>query len=294
VAQTETNLLHLAEHLHSIGKEKAALDALARASSDEIESAKYWAIRVWVLAGLRRYEASHEVAQRGLERNPDDIELLDAFAVAELNLGFPGRALKALDKALRLSPANPILLTHRALALAHRRDFEEAEVAIGEALRIAPEYWPVLQTRAQIAVLANDRRANRYIDDLLRVDPENRIGHVLRGRVAAKRKHFVSAARAWEEAARLHPGDDTVAAAAREARVRAHPLLAPARLLLWRLGRWPFYLLCYVIAVVVASTGHLTFWVALAAWSFLVLLHLLTELGPEVIRRRQNRKYGDF
>jgi Tfp pilus assembly protein PilF len=287
----ETNVLHLGAHLLSIGKPKAALDALARASSDEIESAEYWTIRAGALSDLRRYEASRDAARRGLERNPEDIDLLEAYAVAELNMGITGIALKVLEKALELSPANPVLLAHRALACARREDFAEAEAAIEEALRIAPEHQHVLRTRAQIALLANDRRAKLYIDDLLRSDPEDRIAHVMRASVAGERKHFVSAARAWEEAARLDPGDDEVAAIAREARVTAHPLLAPARLLFWRFGLWPARLLYYAgLVAAVVFLGLIGVWLLLATIAFFFLL----AWGRDVIRKRQQRKYGRF
>ena len=179
MASTETTVVHLARHLLSIGRSKAALDALARASSDEIESAEYWKVRAGALSDLGRYEASRDTARRGLERNPEDIGLLEAYAVAELNMGITGIALKVLEEALELSPGNPILLAHRAWAFALREDFAEAEAAVEEALRVAPERQHVLQTRAQIACLANDRRAKEYIDDLLRSDPNDPVAHVL-------------------------------------------------------------------------------------------------------------------
>jgi tetratricopeptide (TPR) repeat protein len=288
----ETNVLHLAGHLCAIGKPKAALDALARASSDEIERAEYWTTRARALSALRRYEASRDAARRGLERNPDDIGLLEAYAVAELNMGITGIALKVLGEALELSPANPVLVAHRALALARRENFAEAEAAIEEALRIAPEHQHVLRTRAQIAFLAHDRRAKQYIDDLLRVDPENRIGHVLRANLAGERKDLSSAARAWEEAARLDPSDHRVTAAAREARVQAHPLLAPLRLLFWRFGLWPARLLYYAgLVAALVFLGAMGLWIF---WAALGFFFLLVRVGPEVIRRRQNRKYGRF
>jgi tetratricopeptide (TPR) repeat protein len=285
-------VLHLAAHLRSIGKPKAALDALARASSDEIESAEYWTIRAGALSDLRRHEASRDAARLGLERNPEDIDLLEAYAVAELNMGITGIALKVLEKALELSPANPVLLAHRAWALARREEFAEAEAAIEEALRIAPEHQHVLRTRAQIALLANDRRAKRYIEDLLRIDPEDRIAHVLRASAAGEKKHFVSAARMWGEAARLDPGDDEVAAIAREARVTAHPLLAPVRLLFWRFGVLPFRLLYYAgLVAAVVSLGLMGVWLV---WAATALLFLLAWVGRDVIRKRQKRKYGRF
>jgi tetratricopeptide (TPR) repeat protein len=292
VASTETTVVHLARHLLSIGRSKAALDALARASSDEIESAEYWKVRAGALSDLGRYEASRDTARRGLERNPEDIGLLEAYAVAELNMGITGIALKVLEEALELSPGNPILLAHRAWAFALREDFAEAEAAIEEALRVAPERQHVLQTRAQIACLANDRRAKEYIDDLLRSDPNDPVAHVLSASVAGKSKRLVSAARAWEEAARLDPGDIRVAAAAREARVHAHPLLAPLRLLFYRFGTWPARLLYY--AGLVAAVIFLGPVGVLLVWAALGLFLLLSRVGLEVIRRRQDRKHGGF
>jgi tetratricopeptide (TPR) repeat protein len=290
VAPTETNVLGLAEHLLSIDKHEAALETLSRASSDQIDSPDYWAIRAQALLELERYEASRKAARRGLERHPEDMRLLAALALSELELGFPEDALEALGKALEVSPDDPVLLALRALAFAHRLDFDEAEAGIEEALRVAPDLQPVLQVRAQIAVLANDRRANQYIDDLVRIDPEDRFAQVLRGRAARKRKRFVAASRAWDEAARLDPGNREIVAAAREARIVAHPLVAPARAMS-RMGRWPFVLLVSLIMVVLTATEIVPFWLLTCLW---LLLVVLIRFGPRYVRWNQNRKYGEF
>src|SRR5207244_1654126 len=123
--------------------------------------------------------------------DPEDLGLLDVLAICRLERGDYGGAEETLGRALELSPENPLLLAHRALVLARGQRFDAAREAVAEAMRVAPDWTPVLRVRAQVAVLADDREAPQYIDDLLEVDPEDRIGHALRGNLAAKRKNYV-------------------------------------------------------------------------------------------------------
>jgi Flp pilus assembly protein TadD len=291
MSSRQTNVLHLAQHLLAIGRQEAALDALEKASSDEIESTEYWAIRAEALADLGQYDASAESVRCGLERDPEDIQLLDALAIAEVERGFPGKAEKALAKALELSPQNPLLLAHRAYVLARRGEFDESRTAIAEAMEVAPEWKPVLQTRAQVAVLANDKHASEYIDDLLRLDPNDRIAHALRGNLASEQKRFVSASRAFDEAVRLDPSDAELAEVAREARVAAHPVLAPVRAM-WLFGRWRSYFLYLGLVSVLAASGLESIRVVVVIiWLVIVAL---SWFGPALIRRYQNRKFGGF
>ena len=51
-------------------------------------------------------------------------------------------------------------------------------------MSVDPESQSVLRVRAQVAVLADDPEAKDYIDDLLAADPEDQIGHALRGNLA--------------------------------------------------------------------------------------------------------------
>jgi predicted Zn-dependent protease len=76
--------IHLARHYVEIDRPQAALDALARAKGEELDDPEHWAIRGEALLGLGRPDESADAARRGLELDPEDIELLDVLAVSEL------------------------------------------------------------------------------------------------------------------------------------------------------------------------------------------------------------------
>ena len=283
--------LDLARHYVDIDRPKEALDALARAQGDELHDPEYWAIRAEALVHLERYGEGAEAARRGLEQDAEDIGLLDVLAICQLELGRYDKAEEALTAALEVAPENPLLLAHRALVLGRRGDASRARDAVAEAMRVAPDWTPVLRVRAQVAVLTDDAAAPAYVDELLARHPEDRIGHALRGNLAAKRKRYVSASRAFDEAARLDPSDPELARVAREARVAAHPVLAPVRPL-WRFGRWRSYFLYLTIVVILGAAGLQSLRIALGiVWISVVIL---SWTAPRIIRWRQKRRYGGF
>ena len=287
----KSNKLHLARHLLEIDRQQAALDALEAATSDELETAEHWEIRSQALGELGRYDESATAAERGLERHPEDIGLLDSLAIAESYRGFHARAAKTLAKALEIDPQNPLLLAHHAFILAQQKHFDEANEAIAQAMKLAPEWKPVLQTRAQVAILSKDKRAERYVEELLRTDPDDRVAHALRGSLASEQKRYVSASRSFDEAVRLDPGDAELVEVAREARVVAHPILAPVRAM-WRFGRWRSYFLFLAIAIGLAGLG-LESIRRFVVYAWLVVV-FLSWFGPGLIRRHEKRKYGGF
>jgi Flp pilus assembly protein TadD len=291
MSSDEPRALHFARHQLAIDRPQAALDTLAGLAGDELDDAEYWAIRAEALLALDRSADAAEAARRGLERDPEDIELLDALAISELAQDNLTQADNALRTALELSPENPILLSHRALVLANDERFDEARTAVAEAMRVDPESVPVLRVRAQVAVLADDTDAPQYVDDLLRIAPEDQIAHALRGNLAIRRKRFGHAARAFGEAARLDPRDAEIAEVAREARVAAHPMLAPVRPM-WRFGRWRSYALYLSIVFVLAAARLQTLRVVVGlVWLSIVIL---SWFGPRILRWREKRKYGAF
>jgi len=287
----ETSGLELARHYLSIERPQAALDALGKVSGDDLEEPDYWLIRAEALIDLDRPAEGAEAARRGLEQDPEDIGLLDALAICELEQGKIGASERALASALELAPEHPILLSHRALVLARGERFDDARAAVAEAMQSDPESTSVLRVRAQVAVLAKDDEAARYIDELLAADPEDRIGHALRGNLAVSQKRFKHASQSFTEAARLDPRDAEIAEVARDARVAAHPVLAPVRPI-WRFGRWRAYFLYLSIIVVLAAARLETLRrVVIVAWLVIVVL---SWVGPWILRRREKRKYGAF
>jgi tetratricopeptide (TPR) repeat protein len=281
--------LALARHYADIDHHQAALDALQRAPAEDLEDPEYWLIRAEALRGLERYADAVESARRGLAIDPEDIALLDALALGELDQDHFDAAEKALTAALELEPDLPILWGHLALTLARAGKVNGAFRMVGKAMELAPDDVGVLRVRAQVAFLAEDPTAAEYVADLLERAPEDQTAHVLNGLLIARRKDYVPAARALAEAARLDPSSRDVAHVARETGILAHPLLAPVRPI-WRIGRWRAWFIFLALSFVLAGTGHPTLryvligiWVSIAALSWTV---------PPILRWRAKRRFG--
>jgi tetratricopeptide (TPR) repeat protein len=286
-----SDTLLLARQYTDIERPQAALDVLDRARSDELEDAEYWAIRAQAHLQLEQPAEAVEAAQHGLEREPEDLELLDLLALGYLGADRSMKAKEVLTKALELAPEQPLLLAHQALTAARLTEFDFARGLIAQAMRLAPDYVPVLRIRAQVAYLAEDSRVSDYVDELLEQEPEDPVGHALRGNLAVRQKHYVSASRAFDEAARLDPADPEFADVASRARVAAHPLLAPVRPM-WRFGRWRSYFLYLSLLFLFGALrlGSLRT-ILVIVWVSIVIL---SWFGPRLIRWRQKRKYGGF
>ena len=283
--------LELAQHYVEIGNDRAALDALGRADDDALDDVDYWIIRSAALRGLDRSPEAADAARRGLELDPEDISLLDSLALAEVDRDHFGSALKALGTALELAPDEPVLHAHNALALALSGRHAEGRKAAETALELDPTGISALRSRAQVALIAGDDAATvrRYADDLLERAPNDQVGHAVLGSMSARQKDFRRSARELAEAARIDPSNRLVAQGAREARVYAHPVLAPMRPI-WRFGRWRAWGLFVALSITLGAFHQWVLRVILTC--FWLLLVVLSRAGPPILRRLEKRKYG--
>jgi len=291
VLNDRDSALELAQHYIEIGNDRAALDALGRADDDALDDVDYWVIRSAALRGLDRSPEAADAARRGLELDPEDISLLDSLALAELDRDHFGSALRALTAALDLAPDEPVLHSHNALALALSGRHAEGRKAADVALELDPMSISALRSRAQVALIAGDDPATvrRYTADLLEHAPDDQVGHAVLGSLSARQKDFRRSARELSEAARIDPSNRLVAQGAREARVYAHPVLAPMRPV-WRFGRWRAYAVFLGLTITLAAFHQTTLRIILACcWLGLVVL---SRAGPPILRRLERRKYG--
>ena len=100
-----------------------------------------------LLLTQRRFEAAAAEAERALALNPSAVNAYGGLSLANSFLGRPQQALDYAEKAIRLSPRDPLLYVYQfekgfALALLHRD--EEALQWLRLAAAGAPE-WPLLQ-----------------------------------------------------------------------------------------------------------------------------------------------------
>lgn len=283
--------LALARHYGEIGRHQAVLDALGHADEEVLHDPESWLLRSEALRGLDRDNEAVVAAQRGLELDPEDISLLDALALSELGRDRMPAARKALDAAIELEPDHPTLHAHLALTLARMHRFSEANDEVKEALRLAPWDDGALRIRAQVACLGDyePRLVRAYVEELLEVAPDDPTGHAILGTLAANKKDYRAAARAFAEAARHDPTRRDIADTAREAKVYAHPVLAPVRPV-WRFGRWRAYFVFLALSTTLA-VAHQTVLREILIGGWIVIL-ALSWLGPPILRRLHRRKYG--
>jgi Flp pilus assembly protein TadD len=281
--------MQLARHYLDVERPQAALDALGRVPGDELEDPEYWVIRSHALLQLERSDESVEAARSGLAIDPEDIELLTVLALAEGQQGRYGEAHEALDQALELAPEEAFLHAERALLHAAEGDVVGARNAIAEAMRLDPESEAVLHVRVQVALQTEDSATERYADELLARYPEDSLGHLARGAVAAERNEFAAASHAFDEAARLDPTDPELADIAAEGRVAAHPVFAPLRPIM-RFGRWKSWGVYFTIVSILAAAKLQAIRIAvILIW---VVLLALSWVGPSVVRWQHRRRYG--
>jgi protein O-GlcNAc transferase len=226
--------LALARHDLDRGRPDRALTRLEDVTGAELETHEFWSLRAAALCGLSLWDEAAEAAQAGLDREPEDAELLDVLALAQIESGRKKEALATIDAAIELEPYIAELHAHRALILARcsQRSFRlasygKARAAVDEALRLDPDSETALRVRAQIAVMSNDRRAEEYAEALLALEPDDGHTHLIRGAALAERGDVTGSLSHFEEAARLDPADPAAAWLGRRSRALRRPLFAP-------------------------------------------------------------------
>ena len=281
----------LALHYLAVGRPREALRVLDDVPSELVTQPEYWLLRARANFGLGELEEGAKAAERGLELDPEDTDLLNILALCQLESGHEGLADKTLFRALTIEPDDPVLLANRALVLARMREFPEAHALVDKAVGLAPWSTHVATVRVQVAMLAGDPDAQRLVDELLAHDPANEVAHALQGNLASRNKQFVAASRAFDEAARLDPTNSDLVGTARQARVAPHPLLAPLRGI-WRVGWFLARVVLLLVFIGLNAAGlHTLAELVFAAWLALLVFSLT---APRYLRWRMKRKYGDF
>ena len=264
--------LELAYHWFEHEQFEKCMDALTEAADGALGEALFWYLRAECLRRLGRPDDAIETAQAALSQWPEDVGLLDSLGLSLMASGDIEAGDDAFRSALSIAPGEAGLLAHHAVALAKLGSLDEAQRAV-DALMIADPGWiGALETRAQVACIGDHSAADGYVADLLGCDPENRLGHVLRGNLALRRRQARPAADAFGDAAALNPSNVSIARAARETRIAAHPLLAPARPL-FMLGRRRTRAIGFAVAAFLVLLGNTPLKYALAAlWIALMIV----------------------
>jgi tetratricopeptide (TPR) repeat protein len=285
---SQPDQLALARHYLESGNAKRAFAELEKGAGAAIDDEEFWSIRAQALFELQRWSEAADAGRRGLELEHEDVELLDVVALCEFHLDNNDEADKQIRAALEIWPDHSTLLAHHALILAHRKKWSESERVLAEALAIDPESSDVLLTRSQIATLRGQHNlARQYADDLLAEEPDDELSHLVRANADLQSMRFKQAVRHLEESARLNPERAEIRETLRDARVGAHPLLAPIRPI-WRFGRLRSWMVYITIGALLAAARLQTLrYVIAGVW---VTLCVVSWVAPPLLRRWYDRK----
>jgi tetratricopeptide (TPR) repeat protein len=229
------NALAQADHFLAVGRPERALQALERAGG-EPGDARFWLLRTAAFVDLDRYPEALKTAREGLRLEPESVALLDLASESAAELGDVPEAERLILAALRLEPDDPVLLSRYALLLARGRQLEKADRVVSRAEAADPDHPSVVAARWAVAYFrGDDRKARKQGEHLLAEwDPDHSAGHAMLGTYYSLRGGAGRASRHLNAAARYDVTDHELADAAREARVDAHRLLFPMRLV----DRW--------------------------------------------------------
>ena len=237
------------------GRPDLALAVLGNVSGAELGSPDFWRVRALATYQLGRFEEAVQAAEQGLERAPNDIQLLDLLALANSERRRKKDALRVIDAAIDLRPEDPILHAHKAVILTRNAanaigfaSYRKARAAAEAALRIDPGCPIALKARAQVAVLSGERRARAFAAGALSAEPGDDFAHALYGNALTSRGHVTKGRGHYAEAARLDPQSPDAARLLRTTKPFSHIGALPLRLY-WRLGPLPVMLTLLVLVL---------------------------------------------
>jgi tetratricopeptide (TPR) repeat protein len=160
------------------GYPREALEALRGASPVDT---RVMCVRGHALAALGEVDEAIDEARRGLELEPENLDLLDLLASSQMSSN-PNAAEVTLRRALELSPENPRLLALYVLILIEQRRFEWGEKLLERLMRIDPESDMTHRVRTLLMLRASrSAEALTAARELLREYPDEAFAHYLQG-----------------------------------------------------------------------------------------------------------------
>lgn len=246
----------LARHYLHVDQPRRALETLERIADPDLEDPELWTLRAAALHALDKPAEAARAAREGLARAPESPHLLYLLCDCEAQRGDAAAAERAILSCLRVAPESAPALCRYALLVAKEGQVDKAARLVEEAARIDPEAGGVARARMIVAYLqGKDEDLARHGKARLAADPDDALTHHLLGQAMLEGGRVDDAGRHLRTAARLDPGDNDLADAAREARFASHRLMRP----LWpmqRFGAIPMWIAAMVVLYGLRATGN--------------------------------------
>lgn len=140
-------------------------------------------------------------AQTAAAAFPDQAQVLTALATAQRKAGNTAQALASLHKVVGLRPKDPSAQYRLAEVLLEAGNANEAISALRKAIEIDAGYLPAYRAMAAISARSGDfKTASATAKRLQKAAPNEDLGYLLEGDLAAKQKQWPAASEAYQNA----------------------------------------------------------------------------------------------
>jgi tetratricopeptide (TPR) repeat protein len=277
-----------ASALLDANRPEQALGELARLPAAVAVSPLAFELRAIALLRLERWGEAADAAARGLAAGGPDPDLFGHLGAALQELGDYAGAERALLSGLAQAPNDATPLCRYALVCLRVGQVDKADQLLARAAAQSPHAPSVYATRIQLAYArGDDRGAQRLSAEFLAEYPEHPMALAMHGATAGNRGHVVPAYSSLRQAVAAEPTDRDYAEAAWDAKVNAHPLLAPLRPL-FRLGPVKTWLIAIAVIFGLRAVG-LTVLAGVAGLCWL-LYCVYSWTAPALVRRLVRRR----
>ena len=161
----------------------------------------------WTDDPAATFERGCELAARGFELDPDDLQASWAWALARLWQQDLDGAIEAIDQAVRLGPNDAESHASRGYILSYAARPEEAIESLEKSMRLDPSYpgiWLHFLAHAHVVARRYEEAAS-VLRRRIRRDPETDISRVLLASCYGHLGRADEARAEWDEALRINP-----------------------------------------------------------------------------------------
>ncbi|HEX6512499.1 MAG TPA: tetratricopeptide repeat protein [Chloroflexota bacterium] len=160
-----------------------------------------------VLLDLKRYDEAASLLARIVAVEPDDSQAWCLFAATHLGAGRYKEAAAAASRAITLAPSDDWPYRLASIAQRHLGKITAAISSANEACKLAPNEWQayICLAQAQLATEVDFDAAERAAADALRLAPYEPDAHFTAGQVSYAREKWKAARAHQERALALDP-----------------------------------------------------------------------------------------
>jgi tetratricopeptide (TPR) repeat protein len=156
-------------------------EAGEKASSKEKSS--YQKKLVELFYASNRPKEANDLLAEIIKNDPKDSQAVEMRAAMLLQTGNRDQinlAVNDLQSLVTKTPDNHVLRLELARALVARGDLEPAQLQLEEAIKIRPDYVMARELLSKIYLVRGDSKALKSAEDLIKIDPRNLAGHLVR------------------------------------------------------------------------------------------------------------------